>query len=85
MHIAALPRYSLGAALLDLQDPTQVIARQTDPILEPELPWEVHGYVPNVVFSCGHAQIKDDLYVYYGGANAVIGVAALSLRDLKFD
>ena len=79
------PRYSLGAALLDLQDPTQVIARQTDPILEPELPWEVHGYVPNVVFSCGQAQIGDDLYVYYGGADTVIGVAALSLRDLKFD
>jgi predicted GH43/DUF377 family glycosyl hydrolase len=76
--------YSLGSALLDLEDPTQVIARQAEPILEPELPWEIDGHVPNVVFSCGQAIIDEDIYVYYGGADTVIGVAAMSLRDVAF-
>ena len=77
------PRYSLGAALLDLQDPTQVIARQTAPILEPELPWEIHGYVPNVVFSCGQVIVDDTLYVYYGGADRVIGVATATQKQVQ--
>jgi len=77
-------RYSLGIALLDLQDPTRVIARQTEPILEPELDWEIHGYVPNVVFSCGQAMVGEDIYVYYGGADTAIGVASMSLQDVTF-
>jgi len=78
-------RYCLGAALLDPQDPTRVIARQQEPILEAELDWEVHGHVPNVVFSCGHAVIDSEVFVYYGGADTAIGVAALDLNDLRFD
>jgi predicted GH43/DUF377 family glycosyl hydrolase len=77
-------RYSLGVALLDLQDPARVIARQAEPILEPELDWEVNGYVPNVVFSCGQALLGDEIYVYYGGADTVIGVASMSLQDVTF-
>jgi predicted GH43/DUF377 family glycosyl hydrolase len=42
--------YCLGVALLDLNDPSKVIARQSELILEPELNWEVNGYIPNVVF-----------------------------------
>ncbi len=76
-------RYSLGIALLDLDDPTLVIARQTSPILTPELNWEINGYVPNVVFSCGQVVLGNDLYVYYGGADQVIGVAAMSMSDIK--
>ena len=78
-------RYCLGAALLDPQDPTRVIARQQEPILEAELDWEVHGHVPNVVFSCGHAVIDSEVFVYYGGADTAIGVAALDLNDLRFN
>ncbi len=77
-------RYCLGGALLDLEDPTQVIARQAEPILEPELEWEIHGHVPNVVFSCGQAHIDDDIYVYYGAADTVIGVAAIGMSDIQF-
>ena len=44
-------KYSLGIALLDGDDPTRVITRQVEPILEPELDWEIDGFVPNVVFS----------------------------------
>ena len=78
-------RYSLGAALLELEDPTQVIARQTAPILEPMLPWEIEGHVPNVVFSCGHAELDGQLYVYYGAADTVIGVASMSLAGFSLD
>jgi len=77
-------RYCLGAALLDLDDPTEVIARQVEPILEPELDWEINGFVPNVVFSCGQAVIGDDIYVYYGGADTAIGVAATRFSDIQF-
>jgi len=68
------------AALLDLNDPSKVIARQAEPILEPELEWEVNGHIPKVVFSCGHAEIGDRILVYYGGADTVIGVAELKGR-----
>ncbi len=71
-------RYSLGVALLDMQDPTKILFRQTEPILEPELEWEINGYVPNVVFSCGQAVVDRKIYVYYGGADTAIGVAQLT-------
>ncbi|KAA3661323.1 MAG: glycosidase [Chloroflexi bacterium] len=77
-------RYSLGIALLDLNDPTKILHRQTNPILEPELEWEIKGYVPNVVFSCGQAVIDDILFVYYGGADTVIGVAHIPMSSIKF-
>lgn len=77
--------YRLGIALLDLKDPTKVIARQREPILEPELDWEVNGLVPNVVFSCGAVETETHYYVYYGGADTVIGMAMLAKSDVKFD
>lgn len=76
--------YSLGAALLDLDDPTNVIARQTEPILKPKLDWEVNGFVPNVVFSCGQVVIDNTIYVYYGGADSAIGVATMPLSEIQF-
>lgn len=85
-HAARLDNnsYRLGAALLDLNDPAKVLARQADPLIEPELEWEKVGFVPNVIFSNGHAIKGDDLYVYYGGADTVIGVAAMRLSDIRF-
>ncbi len=82
--VGSKPRkYSLGIALLDLDDPTRVIKRQSQPILEPELDWEVNGFVPNVVFSCGQVILGDQLYVYYGGADTAIGVAAVPLEEIN--
>ena len=76
--------YRLAAALLDGEDPTKVVRRLPEPILEPELEWEREGYVPNVVFSCGQV-IKDDfLYVYYGAADKVIGAAGIELNKIVF-
>ncbi len=74
--------YRLGAALLDLHDPTRVLARLPEPILEPREPWEIKGDVPNVVFTCAAVVRDDDLYVYYGGADRVMGLAMGSLSEL---
>ncbi len=78
-------RYCLGAALLDLDDPSIVIARQKEPILEPELDWEVNGCVPNVVFSCGQVEFEDRILIYYAGADSAIGVAELRKSDIDFN
>ncbi len=74
--------YHLRAALLDLRDPRKVLVRTQHPIFEPELPYEKEGKVANVVFSCGAAVINDTLFVYYGAADQVIGVATISFSDL---
>ncbi len=74
--------YHLRAALLDPRDPTKVIVRTKDPILEINASYEKFGVVPNVVFSCGSAVINGKLFVYYGGADKVLGVATIKLSDL---
>ena len=74
--------YRIGAVLLDLKDPTVVLSRSADPILEPEQPYEKEGIVPNVVFPCGMI-VRDGLvYIYYGGADKVVGVATMELDIL---
>ena len=74
--------YRLGVALLDLDDPSRVINRPVEPNLEPEEPWELVGDVPNVVFTCGTAELGDDYLVYYGGADRVIALATANKRAL---
>lgn len=73
--------YRLGIALLDADDPTKVLKRQEAPILEPELDWELNGDVPNVVFTCGALLFDRELWVYYGGADTVIGLAKGNIDD----
>jgi len=74
--------YHVRVALLDLDEPRRVLYRAFDPILEPKMPYEKEGVVPNVVFPCGAIVIKDTVFVYYGGADKVVGVATVPLRDL---
>jgi beta-1,2-mannobiose phosphorylase / 1,2-beta-oligomannan phosphorylase len=74
--------YSLGAALLDFNDPTKVLGRTIEPILSPRRDYELVGEIPNVVFSCGHIIREDTLFIYYGGADTVTGVATCSLSWL---
>lgn len=74
--------YSVRAALLDLKNPEKVLYRTHDPILEPKMNYEKEGIVPNVVFPCGTAVIGKELYVYYGAADKVIGVAHIPLKEL---
>ncbi len=73
--------YRLGAALLD-EAGTTVLSRTVFPILEPSEVWEKEGMVNNVVFSCGMVLRDDTLFVYYGGADTVIGVATISFSLL---
>jgi len=73
--------YRLGFFFLDKDDPTRVIYRHPDPILEPELAWELHGDVPNVVFCNGAAIVDETVWVYYGGADTVIGLATAKLDE----
>ena len=74
--------YSLGIALLDLTDPTLVLARGVEPLMVVETDYERVGEVPNVVFSNGHVVRGDTLFIYYGGADSVIGVATCSFSQL---
>jgi predicted GH43/DUF377 family glycosyl hydrolase len=74
--------YRAGAALLDLEDPRRVIARTPEPILEPEEDFERVGVVPNVVFPEGAVVVKDDLKVFYGGADRICCVASVPMKLL---
>ena len=73
--------YRLGAALLDSSG-TSVIARAADPVFEPLEQYEKEGEVANVVFSCGAVIRGDTLFLYYGAADKVIGVATASLAHM---
>lgn len=71
--------YRVGFVLLDLKDPTMVVARETDSIFGPDEEYEKVGVVNNVVFPCGMILKDDLLYIYYGGADKVTGVATIKL------
>jgi len=73
--------YRLGYAIMAIDDPTNVIYRHPEPILEPEKEFETQGDVSNVVFTCGAVLIRDTVFVYYGGADTVICVATEKLED----
>lgn len=75
--------YSLALALLDIDDPSIILARSDEPLLSPELVWEREGFFPNVVFSNGWVQWPDgsdkagQIWVYYGAADSGVGLAEL--------
>jgi predicted GH43/DUF377 family glycosyl hydrolase len=74
--------YRLGVCLLDLKDPACVIHRPTQPIFEPEELWELRGDVPRVVFSCANVVVGNQVYVYYGAADHVIGLAMCDFAEI---
>ncbi len=80
--VGADSHYRLGAMLLDLDDPTCVIARTRDWILQPEEWYELEGYYAGCVFPCGKVVIGDTLHVYYGGADKYVGAATCSVQQL---
>ncbi len=75
-------RYCLGALLLDLQDPSKVLARSVDPIMEPTEPYEQTGFFGNVVFTNGHHRDGDRLTIYYGASDEVICGARFSISEI---
>lgn len=70
-------QYCAGAILLDPEDPSRVIGRTSEPLLTPETPDETEGTLNNVVFPTAIETINDVDYVFYGMADAKIGVAVL--------
>ncbi|TFE23874.1 glycoside hydrolase family 130 protein [Cohnella luojiensis] len=75
-------RYCMGAVLLDLDDPSKVLARSSIPILEPEAVYEKEGFFGNVVFSCGVLVEGDTVKMYYGVADTSMACAELSLQEI---
>jgi len=73
--------YRLGAALLG-KDGVTLLARTADPIFEPLEKYEKEGEVANVVFSCGAVVRGDQLFLYYGAADKVVGLATASLSHI---
>lgn len=74
--------YRLGVVLLDLNDPSRVIGRHPDPVLQPEEDYELRGEVREVVFGCGICEVEDKYFIYYGAADRVICGATVEKRDL---
>jgi len=76
--------YSMGVALLDLEEPWKVLARGRDYLLSPQVPYEQVGDVPNVVFPCAALvdPTADRVAIYYGGADTVVCLAYAVLSEL---
>lgn len=75
-------RYCLGALLLDLDNPSKVIARSEEPIMEPIADYEKTGFFGNVVFTNGHYVDGNTIYMYYGASDEVICGATLSISEI---
>ena len=75
--------YRLGAALHDLENPAEILGVGDRWILQPEDPWEVTGYVHNVVFTCGAVPEEDGtLKLYWGGADKVMCAGTAVIDEL---
>jgi len=74
--------YRLGLALLDLEDPTRLLARSDEWIFGPEEEYEVTGDVDKVVFPCGWVTEGDEVRLYYGGADKCLALATARIPDL---
>ncbi len=79
--VGPMRRYTLGALLLDLDDPSQVIGHLEEPLLSPQDD-EREGYVPNVVYSCGSMIHGEHLVVPYGYADVGAHIATIRLEKL---
>ncbi|CAN5788608.1 glycoside hydrolase family 130 protein [soil metagenome] len=77
-------QYCLGAFLLDLNDPSKVIARTEEPIMVPTADYELSGFFGNVVFTNGHIVHPDDdtVTVYYGASDEFVCGAHFSLGEI---
>jgi beta-1,4-mannooligosaccharide/beta-1,4-mannosyl-N-acetylglucosamine phosphorylase len=91
-HFASSNIYQAGVVLLEANDPTRVLGRSRNNILEPREPYELSGQVPNVVFpsglvvertdAAGRALPDSPVKVYYGAADTVVGLAETTIREL---
>ncbi len=74
--------WTITAALADGKEPHKLVARASGYILQPVTKYERDGLIPNVTFPSAAVVVGDELYVYYGAADTVIGLAICKLNDL---
>jgi predicted GH43/DUF377 family glycosyl hydrolase len=79
--VGSMRKYSIGASLLDINDPSIEIGRLKDPLIMPN-PDEREGYVPNVVYSCGSIIHNGELILPYGLSDHSSGFATVNLQML---
>lgn len=79
--VGMVRNYCIGACLLDRDDPSKVLARTAEPILQPS-PDERDGYVPNVVYSCGGIVHDRTLLLPYGVADSFTAFASVGVDEL---
>ncbi len=79
--VGPMRKYSLGAFLLDLDDPARVIARLTEPLLTPNAA-EREGYVPNVLYTCGALVHNDRLILPYAMSDIACSFATVGMDEL---
>ncbi|MBC7417092.1 MAG: glycoside hydrolase family 130 protein [Pedobacter sp.] len=75
-------RYCLGGFLMDLENPSRVVARSENPIMEPIADYEVHGFFGKVIFTNGHIINGDELIIYYGAADEFVCAAKFSIKAI---
>ena len=76
-------RYCVAAALLDLNDPSKVLAYTKEPIMQPMAEYELHGFFGNVVFPCGAICNEDGIItIYYGASDESTAAAQTSVDEI---
>ena len=79
--VGPMRQYCIGAMLLDLENPSKIIARLNEPLLTPNEK-EREGYVPNVVYSCGAIIHNDELVIPYAMSDINSGIATVAVSEL---
>jgi len=79
--VGPMRKYSIGAALLDKMDPSKVLARSREPLVQPELS-EREGYVPNVVYTCGAMRHNDQIILPYAVSDTFSNFATIKISVL---
>jgi predicted GH43/DUF377 family glycosyl hydrolase len=79
--VGPMRQYCIGAILLDLENPTKIIARLDEPLLSPHEK-EREGYVPNVVYSCGALIHNNELVIPYAMSDINSGIATVAVNEL---
>lgn len=75
-------RYCLGALLLDLHNPSNILARSQEPLMEPLMEYEQQGFFGNVVFTNGTIVDQDQVTIYYGASDQFVAGATFSLQEI---
>jgi len=79
--VGPVRKYSIGAVLLDKEDPSKILARSCEPLVRPE-PTEREGYVPNVVYTCGAMRHRDQIILPYAICDTFSNFATIKISAL---